>query len=268
MMVSGAEPDFAADFEDRAEAVRRALGGLAGAKKANFGFQGSSGYKPPAPLVSSPASKPATQTAVPRIPLQDKSQIPALRMQSKDMAAKVPAQNSKEDSYRAMLGEFTPKGTLQDETMLPNNLRTPKSQPAFSKPAGAPVVQDAQNLLCQLRLTEKQPLRGFTSDGAGLQDAAQLAKPQGQPRRIRSELGRNGKKKTEIEKENDRLLDELEALGEPAIENLGETPVDMNARLRREATTAMLKHSFFVKKRPTPPASSASTASGDYSNRS
>lgn len=260
MMVSGAQPDFDAQFDDRAEAVRRALGGLAGAKKANFGFQASSGYRPPAPLVSSPASKPATQTAVPRIPLQNTTQIPTLRMQSKDiMAAK---EKIGEYSYRAMLGEFTPKGTLQDETMKPNHLRTPRTQPAFSKPAGAPVVKDAQDLLCQLRLTEKQPLRGFGDD------APQLAKPPGQVRRIRSELGRNGKKKTEIEKENDRLLDELEALGEPANENSGETPVDMNQRLRREATTAMLKHSFFVKKRPTPPASSASTASGEDSNRS
>merc|ERR1711977_71541 len=90
------------------------------------------------------------------------------------------------------------------------------------------------------------------------------AQHQGQVRRSRDAF-RNGKKKTEVEKENDRLLDELEALGEPVLEIPGETPVEENQRLRREATAAMLKRSFFIRPRQSPP---ASTASGDFSSRS
>merc|ERR1712139_664710 len=118
--------------------------------------------------------------------------------------------------------------------------------------------KDAQELLCQLRQTEK-PIRGLITDTT-FSEAPPAAQPpprqQPRIRRRESLAGRTGKKKTEIEKENDRLLDELEALGEPALELPGETPVDMNQRLRKEATAAMLKHSFFVKKRTATPASS------------
>lgn len=234
MMVSGAPTAF--EFEDRAEAVRRALGGLAGAKKSSFGF-GTSNNKPVVSMQPSPLSQPPL-TSMPRIPLD---QAPA-----------------NEDSKKT---EMKP-GVLHAASIQPGPT-------TVSKSGGTTTVKDAQDLLCQLRQTEKQPIRGLEGDTA-VHEVAAAAQPIQRPGRVhraRDLVGRNGKKKTEIEKENDRLLDELEALGEPAVEIPGETPVDQNQRLRREATAAMLKHSFFAKKRSSPPTSAASGASGGFSNR-
>merc|ERR1719160_1541215 len=100
--VSGAHAGYTEDIEDRAEAVRRALGGLAGSKKNNFGFGNSSQKAPmskpsPSPMVSAPMSQPMQssvsqpmQSSVPRIPLQNTSNTLS-RNQSKDTAQKVPA---------------------------------------------------------------------------------------------------------------------------------------------------------------------------------
>lgn len=253
MMVTGAQADF--DFEDRAEAVRRALGGLAGAKKTNFGF-GTSNNKPvmsvPPPATSS--SQPLS-TPISRIPLQ-----------STEAAQNV--------STTGRFGQNSAHKEAANADVKPVDLYDPwkpAAQPgasAVSKSGGTTTVKDAQELLCQLRQTEKQPIRGLEGDTAVPETAGatQPAERQGQVRRTQrnSMVGKNGKKKTEIEKENDRLLDELEALGEPAVEIPGETPVDENQRLRREATAAMLKHSFFMRKRSTPPTSAASS---DISNR-
>jgi hypothetical protein len=252
MMVTGAQADF--DFEDRADAVRRALGGLAGTKKTAFGF-GNASHKP-TPVVSTPASLPL-QTPVPRILLSNQTNSSIAVLQN-SMAAKFNAQTNVD--------------TTKTETK-PVELYTHVSQPGaatVSKANGTTTVKDAQELLCQLRLTEKLPIRGL--EGENVTAVPEVAVPtqplqrQGQAARQRKDclVGRNGKKKTDIEKENDRLLDELDALGEPIKEIPGETPVEENQRLRREATVAMLKHSFFIRRRQTPP---ASTASGDFSNR-
>lgn len=258
MMVGGAQQDF--DFEDRAEAVRRALGGLVGNRKGGATLSNSS----PKPV--SPAPIQPMQTPVPRIPLQSTS-IPPSRQQTNDV--------TKNMSTIGFTHQAPAKKTESITEMKPMELHTPVSQSGVGETvnkAGA-TSKDAQELLCQLRLTEKQPIRGLATDNAFLEPipVAQPVQRQGQIRRNRDPMGRNGKKKTEIEKENDKLLDELEALGEPALEVTGETPVDMNQRLRKEATAAMLKHSFFIKKRPTPASAAASTASGcsgDFTNRS
>jgi hypothetical protein len=257
MMVGGAQQEI--DFEDRAEAVRRALGGLVGNRKGGATLSNSN------PKVPAATIQP-TQTPVPRIPLQSTS-IPPSRLQSKDVINNMPK-----------IGFTHQAPAMKDESskeIKPTELYTPVSQSGVGETVNVngkdATSKDAQELLCQLRLTEKQPIRGLATDNAFLEPVpvAQPAQRPGQIRRNRdSMVGRTGKKKTEIEKENDKLLDELEALGEPALEIAGETPVDMNQRLRKEATAAMLKHSFFIKKRPTPPASSASGYSGDFTNRS
>merc|ERR1719335_1313298 len=61
-----------------------------------------------------------------------------------------------------------------------------------------------------------------------------------------------GKKKTAVEEENDKLLEQLESLGEPCTVFPGETPITANERLRKEAMTAMLKHSFFTRPKSAP----------------
>jgi len=254
MMVGGAQQDI--DFEDRAEAVRRALGGLVGNRK------GGATLSIPSSKVPATTSQP-TQTPVPRIPLQSTS-IPPSREQSKDVTSNMPSFG------------FTHQAPATKDEVKPMELYTPVSQKSgvgeSVANAGA-TSKDAQELLCQLRLTEKQPIRGLATDNAFLEPTP-VAQPVQRPGRILrnrdSVVGRTGKKKTEIEKENDKLLDELEALGESVLEITGETPVEMNQRLRKEATAAMLKHSFFIKKRQiTPPASSAASGySGDLTNRS
>lgn len=264
-MVNSARADF--DIEDRADAVRRALDGLIGTQKSNSGS--SISCRKPVMSMQPPAASKPLQTHVPRISMQ----------------STVAAAPKTEVSHK--------------------NFSTPTSQPGVvtmgkaggTSTGGTSTVQEVQELLCQLRMTDKQPIRGLEGDTVTCTPVpevsvaaqpvqrhgqvlgyspvpevpvtAQPAQRQAQVRRNR-DVGRNGKKKTEIEKENDRLLDEMESLGEPFVEVLGETPVAQNERLRREATIAMLKHSFFVKKRPTPPEStrgSGSTASGDFSDR-
>jgi len=255
MMVSGAQADFDGDFEDRAEAVRRALGGLAGARKPLLGNSSQKtvmSMQQPASYASAPATQ-ALQTPVPRIAIQSAKNVPTINF-------KPQAATTKE----------------LNEDMKPTELYTPASSQASvattamsgttaNKPGAT--TSNAQDLLCQLRQTEKQPIRGFDTASPA---EAPVTQPQ-RPRQFRQRdaFAKNGKKKTETERENDRLLDELEALGEPALEMPGETPIDMNQRLRKEATAAMLKHSFFMKKRPSPPASQGSnSACGDFTNRS
>lgn len=252
MMVSGAQADFDGDFEDRADAVRRALGGLAGTSKKGGSLLGNSSQKTamsmhqPAPVVVAPNSTNAAVAImqIPRIPMQSTS-LPPSRQQSK---------------------ENVPTPNLMHQASTTVNKAGPGATTSNTPCASA---SGAQDLLCQLRQTEKQPSRGLISDMA-FPEAAPVARPQRpQVRRNRDAFNVNGKKKTEIEKENDRLLDELEALGEEAVEIPGETPVDMNQRLRKEATTAMLKHSFFIKKRPSPPVSQgSSTTGGGFTDRS
>eukprot|EP00746_Dinoflagellata_sp_MGD_P162522 gnl/MRDRNA2_/MRDRNA2_90117_c0_seq1.p1 gnl/MRDRNA2_/MRDRNA2_90117_c0~~gnl/MRDRNA2_/MRDRNA2_90117_c0_seq1.p1 ORF type:complete len:260 (+),score=64.05 gnl/MRDRNA2_/MRDRNA2_90117_c0_seq1:92-871(+) len=259
MMVGGAQQDM--DYEDRAEAVRRALGGLVGNRK-GAGMVNISSPKLQA-KVPATTNQPM-QTPVPRIPLQSTSNLPS-REQSKDVMNNMPK-----------IGSLYQAPAVKDESsneVKQMELYTSVSQPGVgeSDRNGGATSKDAQELLCQLRLTEKQPIRGLATENA-FPEPAPVAQPAQRPGRILrnrdSVVGRTGKKKTEIEKENDKLLDELEALGESVLEVAGETPVDMNQRLRKEATAAMLKHSFFIKKRPTPPASTASGYSGDFTNRS
>lgn len=237
--------------DERVEDVRRLLGGLAGSQKMDFGTNKSNraGSKPP--VVS---DFPVKQAAVPfnnlvendfslAPPAKQSPQVPRIPLQNtSNFFPRIPAEEAQKSQIRA-----APAG--QGGTTV--------------------TTANAQELLYQLRQTESQPMHGFQSGTMTPNAAPQSIQPQRQVRRNRDALGRNGKKKTDVEKENDRLLDELEALGEPALEIPGETPVDENQRLRREATAAMLKHSFFIKPRQTPPSSRAtsSLASGDSSQR-
>jgi hypothetical protein len=265
MMISGRQQEV--DFEDRAEAVRRALGGLVGTRKGGAGLL-NPGPKP----VSATTPVQPMQAPVPRFPLQSTS-IPPARQQSKDVIQSKPTIPTIDFAHQAA-------STKENNTeMKPTEIYTPMSESDVGEKVGkvGATSKDAQELLCQLRMTEKQPIRSLATtnpEPVAFPEPVPAPQPvqrQGLMRRRRdSTVGRTGKKKTEIEKENDKLLDELEALGEPALELPGETPVDMNQRLRKEATAAMLKHSFFVKKRHTPPASTASGSaySGDFTNRS
>jgi len=247
LLAKAAKAESVENFEDRAEAVRRALSGLAGSKKSNFGFENSShkqgmSMHSPAPLVSAPVSQ---------IPLQN--------------ATNTLSRNQSKDTPKSDAAKQVPV-VLKETSMRATETCAPAYQPlaaTVSKAGCTNTTKDAQELLYQLRRTENQPISALQSHVAPPDVALQPTKSQGQIRRnsIR-DMGRSGKKKTEVEKENDKLLDELEALGEPAVEIPGETPVEENQRLRREATAAMLKHSFFMRPRHTPPASRVTTASG------
>jgi len=238
----------------RAEDVRRLLGGLAGSKKITSGTNNMMSRKPmvsnfpveqaavplgSAPIGLAPPASQPVQVPVPRIPLQNTSNI----------------------SQRTIAEK------AQQSQMKASELYAPSCQTGTVTTAnGGTSVKDAQELLYQLRQTETQPINGFQNGTATIPYAeSKTSHRQGVPR---NRAGRTGKKKTEVEKENDRLLDELEALGEPALEVPGETPVEENQRLRREATAAMLKHSFFLRPRQTPSSSRAtsSVASGDSSH--
>jgi len=244
--------------DDRAEDVRRLLGGLAGSKKIAFGTNNTLNRKPVA------SNLPVKQTAVPigaapfrSAPIES---APPVSQPLQVPVPRVPLQNTSNILPRA------PAEKAQQSEMKASELYAPSCQTGTIPTAnGGTSVKDAQDLLYQLHQTETQPINGFQSGTATIPDA----EPKTTHRRGVPRVGRNGKKKTEVEKENDRLLDELEALGEPALEIPGETPVEENQRLRREVTAAMLKHSFFVRPRQTPPVSrgTSSVASGDSSHQ-
>lgn len=263
MMVGGAKEnmdmDFEAGVEKRAEAVRRALGGLVGNHKGAAALSISSPKKET--KVPAATIQPA-QTPAPRVPLQSTS-IPQSKEQSKEVTNNVP---------RIGLPYQYQAPAMKAESK-PMELYTPLSQSGVgeSGPNAGATSKDAQELFSQLRSTDKQPIRGLQSDNA-FREPAPVVQPVQRPARILRNrdtvVGKMGKMKTEIDRENDKLLDELEALGESVVDVPGETLGEMNQRLRKEATAAMLKHSFFIKKRPSPPASAASGYSGTLTNRS
>merc|ERR1719235_2389103 len=151
-------------------------------------------------------------TPVRRIPLQSTS-IPPAREQSKDMIpnTSMPTIPTIDFSHQAA---FTKENNKESKPM---EIYTPVSQSDVGEKAGkvGATSKDAQELLCQLRMTEKQPIRSLANTdpapGAFLEQApvafpqpAPAAQPVQRPHlrlsKRDSMVGRTGKKKTEIEK--------------------------------------------------------------------